>query len=73
MHIVLLPSVSVFSHQQTPLHIASRKGYVETVERLVRLKADISIKDYNGVCVTILLRLASYIWSNASCTEGDFA
>lgn len=49
MPIVQLPSVSVFSHQQTPLHIASRKGYVKAVERLVRLKADISIKDSNGV------------------------
>ena len=38
-----------FLHQQTPLHIAARKGYVKTVECLVDLGADISIKDSKEV------------------------
>ena len=35
--------------QPTPLHVASRKGYVKTVECLVKLGADLSIRDSNGV------------------------
>lgn len=41
----------VFLHQQTPLHIAAAatEGYVKTVECLVKLGADIAIKDNNEV------------------------
>ena len=46
--------LNICFHQQTPLHIAAKKGYVKTVESLVRegadrKGADINIKDKNGV------------------------
>ena len=44
-----------FSYQQTPLHVAASNGRDYTVERLVKKKADINIKDKNGVREIILL------------------
>ena len=45
-----LNSVTFFG-QQTPLHVAASKGCDYTVECLVQRKADISIKNKNGVSV----------------------
>ena len=38
-----------FSCQQTPLHVAARKGRGYTVEHLVKKGADMNIKDKEGV------------------------
>ena len=35
--------------QATPLHLASQNGHVDTVQHLIGLKADLNIKDDNGV------------------------
>ena len=36
-------------HQRTSLHIAAGKGHRKAVESLVKMKADISTKDNDGV------------------------
>ena len=38
-----------YYYQQTPLHIAAKKGRDHTVKYLVDKEADIHIKDKNGV------------------------
>ena len=45
---------TVFSLQQTPLHVAASHGHCNIVEYLVQQGADVSIKDNNGVSVTML-------------------
>ena len=44
-----------FSYQQTPLHVAASKGHDYTVERFVKKRADLNIKDKNGVSEKLLL------------------
>ena len=45
-----------FSHQRTPLHVAASEGHdYTTVECLVNQRADMNIKDKDGVRETILL------------------
>ena len=39
-------------YQQTPLHMAAKKGFRYTVESLVKKGANINSKDKNGVSVT---------------------
>ena len=46
-------------YQWTPLHVAAKEGRDHTVEQLVNRGADISIKDKNGVSMTILVRVNS--------------
>ena len=36
-------------NQQTPLHLAARKGHMNTVELLINNGADINIQDTDGV------------------------
>ena len=45
----------LFPYQQTPLHIAVREGQEYTVECLVANKADVSIKDNDGVSVAVIM------------------
>ena len=44
-----------FSYQQTPLHVAARKGRDYTVECIVKKGADMNIRDKNGVSVKVYL------------------
>ena len=37
------------SHQWTPLHVAAYRNHNDMVEHLVRLEADVNIKDDSGV------------------------
>ena len=60
MHIQLLSYG--FLYQQTPLHTAVAKGHDYTVICLIKNGADISIKDKNGVSVTILLMIDIHCW-----------
>ena len=48
----------------TPLHVAAEKGFNSDniMEHLVEKKADINIKDNNGVSICILLTLVWLIW-----------
>ena len=42
--------VSLFSlHQMVPLHLAAERGHLDIVKYFVSQKADINIKDNNGV------------------------
>ena len=51
-----------FLYQQTPLHVAAREGHDYTAKCLFKKGADISIKDKDGVSVTILLMVHEYCW-----------
>ena len=44
-----------FLNQRTPLHVAASKGHDYTVECLVKIGANINIKDKAGVSMTLLL------------------
>ena len=44
-----------FLYQCTPLHVAASKGRDYTVKWLVKKRADMNIKDNNGVSETKLL------------------
>ena len=44
-----------FSYQQTPLHVAARKGRDYSVECLVKKGADMNIKDKKGVSEKLYL------------------
>ena len=44
-----------FHLQQTPLHVAASQGHCNIVEYLVMQGADVSIKDNDGVSITIIL------------------
>ena len=39
-------------YQQTPMHTAAKKGHEYTVKGLVKQRADINIKDNDGVSET---------------------
>ena len=47
----------ILPYQQTPLHVAASQGHCNVVEYLVMQGADVSIKDNDGVSVTILLMI----------------
>ena len=51
--------------QRTPLHVAASKGRDYTVECLVQKKANLNIKDKNGVGYSILLVVVQYCYSTA--------
>ena len=48
-------SLSLSLSQQTPLHTAAEDGNQYTMDGLVKLGADINLKDKDGVSETILL------------------
>ena len=47
-------------YQRTPLHIAAREGYLNTVKTLVEKAPDINTTDNDGVSKTMLLRVDPY-------------
>ena len=54
---IMFKNLSHSLSQQTPLHIAAREGRDYTAKWLVEKGAHINIKDYNEVCLTILLTI----------------
>ena len=48
---------ATFSYQQTPLHVAARKGRDYTVEYLVNKGADMNSEDKKGVHEIIFLMI----------------
>ena len=53
---------TVLFHQMTPLHLAAERGRFQMVGYLVDQKADINVKDKDGVSGTILLNLVLLMW-----------
>ena len=53
---IIVTETNVFSlSQQTPMHTAAKEGNEYTMDGLVKLGADIYIKDKDGVSETLII------------------
>ena len=69
MYVFFFIYKTVSFHQRTPLHIAIRGGYKDTVEYLIKKGADISTKDNDGVSKAIVICIADFSLSYVSSQE----